>query len=100
MSLKTTLQTLVYAAPKANVQELAELREQLRLVYGAKFIKTADTDLANVHETIRENINIISMPTGLKVERLVRLASEEGVDYKPSDKSRAVFLLLFTLAGV
>lgn len=85
-----TLHTLVYASDRANIDELVEVRRQIRRVYGKEFVDASESDLSNINEVIRENINLVMPETGRKISRLVDIAKEEGIMYQPSEIYQAV----------
>lgn len=85
-----TLHTLVYAADRANIDELVAVKGQIQRVYGKEFSDASETDLSNVNEVIRENINLIMPENGRKIARLVDIAKEEGILYQPAEIYQAV----------
>ena len=82
--------TLIYSADKCKVDELIHIREQIKPLYGKKFVADAEKDNPHVHPTIRENINITSPDTGKAVDALINFAKEEGIKYEPSEKNKFV----------
>lgn len=84
------LHTLVYASDKANIDELMEVRRQITRVYGKEFVDASYSDLNNINEVIRDNINLIMPESGRKIGRLVEIAKEEGIMYQPSEIYQAV----------
>lgn len=64
-------------------------------MYGPKFAK--ESDETKIDDTIRDNVNIISPEIGAKIDRLMKLAREEGVNFEPSEKHKLVreFIKLF-----
>ena len=85
-----TLHTLVYSADRANIAELVSVRQQIIALYGPEFAHATEADANNINETIRENINLIMPETGRKVERLIDIAKEFGVNYVPTERSLKV----------
>ena len=57
-------------------------------MYGKKFAK--ESDLTKINDTIRDNINLISPEIGAKIDRLMKLCRDEGVNYEPSEKYKLV----------
>lgn len=51
---------------------------------GPKFLKEADLDEAAVNKVVSANINLKIPEEGEKIKRLVELAKERNIDYKPS----------------
>ena len=91
--MKTTLHTLVYASNRAGVEELVSIGNKISVACGKDFAKETETDEKCVHPVIRENINLISPEEGWKVERLIQLASEEGIQYQPSERAMTVLFV-------
>lgn len=90
-----TLHTLMYAAPRAGIDELFTASTQLGYLCGPEFVKQSETDEKCINETIRENINLIMPSEGWKVERLIQIARDEGVQYQPTEKCMRVRYLIF-----
>lgn len=85
-----TIHTLVYCAPRANIDELMTIANEIQHYYGPEVAKKAETDPSLINETIRENINLIMPESGRKVDRIITIAKEEGIQFYPSEKSMAV----------
>lgn len=60
------------------------MRSQLGKLLGAKFMHEADLDEAAVNKVVSANINLKIPEEGEKIKRLVELARERNIDYKPS----------------
>jgi len=88
-----TLHTLMYAADKAGIDELYTIRQQLSCITGKEFAAQSYTDDKCIHEVIKENINLIMPEEGWKVERLIQIARDEGVQYMPTERSQKVIYL-------
>ena len=88
------LHTLVYASDRASIDELVEVRKQILRVYGKEFVDASYSDLNNINEVIRDNINLIMPESGRKISRLVEIAKEEGIMYQPSEIYQAVLYQL------
>eukprot|EP00826_Nyctotherus_ovalis_P060979 TRINITY_DN862_c0_g1_i1.p1 TRINITY_DN862_c0_g1~~TRINITY_DN862_c0_g1_i1.p1 ORF type:complete len:255 (+),score=53.84 TRINITY_DN862_c0_g1_i1:371-1135(+) len=87
-----TLHTLIYAAPRAGIEELVTVGRQLGFLCGPEFVKQSQTDEKCVNETIRENINLILPEEGWRIEKLIQIAKEEGIQYTPTEKSNQAYL--------
>jgi len=85
-----TLHTMAYASERSGIDEVAKVASQVGGVYGPKFLDELLTDPKSINDTIRENINLIMPEEGWKVSRLIEIATEEGVNYQPTEKSLAV----------
>lgn len=85
-----TLHTLIYAGPRAGVEELMTIGRQLTILCGPEFAKQSHTDEKCVNETIRDNINLILPEEGWKIEKLIQIAKEEGIQYSPTERSNQV----------
>lgn len=85
-----TLYTLIYAADRAGVDELLTVREQLTHLCGEEFVRQSEKDDKCIHEVIKENINLIMPEEGRKVERILQIAKEEGIQYIPTENSQKV----------
>lgn len=81
--------TLVYAAPRMEIDELLQVRHQLQKLLGKEFILAADTDEEALNKVVAANINIRIPEEGEKVKRLIEIARERNIDYKPSAESIA-----------
>ena len=86
-----TMHTLAYAAHRANIEELLQVRAQMEHVYGKEFVNASETDANNINETIRENINLIMPDNGRKVARLVEINKAQGGSYTPTEARALVF---------
>jgi hypothetical protein len=84
------MQTLAYSAHRSNIDELVRVRGQMEMMYGSQFVNASETDLNNVNETIRENINLIMPDMGWKLYRLTEIAKKEGLAYSPSEIHKPV----------
>ncbi|CDW76626.1 UNKNOWN [Stylonychia lemnae] len=92
-----TFRTLCYASIRLEIDELVQVRQQLGKLLGKQFLISADKDeecvnkvvslkrfLSNPFEQIVAQINIKIPEEGEKIKRLVELAKERNIDYKPS----------------
>ena len=52
--------TLVYAAPRMEIDELAQVRHQLEKLLGKEFILAADTDEEAIHKVVCISLNLSS----------------------------------------
>lgn len=86
-----TIHTLMYAAPRAGIDELLTISRQLSYLCGPEFTKQSETDERCINETIRENINLIMPEEGWKVDRLIKIAKDEGIQYCPTERCQTVF---------
>lgn len=90
--MHVTLHTLIYAADRAGVDELQTVNQQLTYLCGPEFVAQSETDEKCVHELIRQNTNLIMPEEGWKIERLIQIAREEGIQYTPSERYQKVVL--------
>ena len=103
--------TLIYAAPRMEIDELLHVRRYLEKILGKEFVHAADTDEEAVNKVVSinfsgvffhfftsdfiiqfqvaANINIRIPEEGEKVKRLIDIARERNIDYKPSAESIA-----------
>jgi len=81
--------TLIYAAPRMEIDELLQVRRQLEKILGKEFVLAADTDEEALNKVVAANINIRIPEEGEKVKRLIDIARERNIDYKPSAESLA-----------
>ena len=85
-----TLRTLVYAADRSNISEMVTIRNQIIALYGREFAAAAETNPNSINETVRDNINLILPQPGRKVARIIQIAKDEGINYRPTDASMNV----------
>lgn len=88
--MNVTLHTLIYAADRAGIDELHTIKKQLTYLCGEKFASQSETDDKCIHEVIRDNINLIMPEEGQKVERLIQIAKDQGIQYIPTEASQNV----------
>ena len=102
--------TLIYAAPRMEIDELLQVRRQLEKILGKEFVLAADSDEEALNKVVSinilglsssshirflifiqvaANINIRIPEEGEKVKRLIDIARERNIDYKPSAESMA-----------
>jgi vacuolar protein sorting-associated protein IST1 len=81
--------TLIYAAPRMEIDELLQVRRQLGKLLGKDFVLAADTDEQAINKVVAANINIRIPEDGEKIKRLVEIAQERNIDYKPSSEAMA-----------
>jgi hypothetical protein len=81
--------TLIYAAPRMEIDELLQVRHQLEKILGKEFVLAADTDEEALNKVVAANINIRIPEEGEKVKRLIEIARERNIDYKPSSEAIA-----------
>jgi hypothetical protein len=92
--MTNTLSTLIYAAPRSDVEEMIKIRKMLTGLMGKSFVENADRNEGScVNKVvcqfdqlfkIVENINLRMPEEGEKVNKLVDIAKEKNIDYKPS----------------
>ncbi|CDW76781.1 UNKNOWN [Stylonychia lemnae] len=80
--------TLIHAGAKLDVDELVGVRHQLSKLLGKQFVIQSDTDMTCINKVVADNIDIKIPEQGLIVLRLVQLAKERNIDYKPSHESQ------------
>jgi hypothetical protein len=54
--MDVTFRTLLYAAPRMDIDELMLVRRQLTNLLGHEFVKKADLDDCEVNKIVRNNI--------------------------------------------
>ena len=69
------------------MEELTNVRKQLISLLGKEFAVQSDTDESTVNKIIIEKINLKIPEEGEKVLKLVEIAKERNIDYKPSSES-------------
>jgi len=89
-----TLYTLIYAAPRCEIEELNTVRIMLSSLLGRSFTDKADNDPDCINRMIRDNINLRMPEEGEKINKLVEIAKQKNIDYKPSEES-ATYLALY-----
>jgi hypothetical protein len=87
----------MYSTNKAGIDELFTIRQQLSYMTGKEFEAQSYTDDKCIHEVIKENINLIMPEEGWKVERLIQIARDEGIQYIPTERSQKVAYLNISL---
>lgn len=90
-----TLHTLIYAASRSGIDELVTVGRQLGIMCGPGFVKQSHTDENCINETIRDNINLIMPEEGWKVERLIQIAKDEGIQYNPTERLNKVIYIIY-----
>jgi len=87
------LHTLMYSADKAGIDELYTLRQDLSCITGKEFKAESYTD----DKCIKKNINLIVPEEKWKVERLIQIAEDDGIQYMPTEGSQEVIHLYISL---
>ena len=91
VDIKETLDTIIYASTRVEVEELHKFRELIRNKYGDAYINAADTNsdkLVNVN--VIERLKVKPTPDAFLVIRLKQLVKESGVNYSfPPEFSEA-----------
>lgn len=90
-----TLHTLIYAGSRAGIDELGTVAKQLGIICGPEFVKQSHTDEKCINETVRDNINLIMAEEGWKVERLLQIAKNEGIQYIPTERLNRVTHIIY-----
>mmetsp|Transcript_410 Transcript_410/g.261 ORF Transcript_410/g.261 Transcript_410/m.261 type:complete len:110 (+) Transcript_410:335-664(+) len=85
--MHSTFHTLIYSAPRMEIDELMYVRSQLEILLGKEFILQSDTDESVVNKIIVQNINLKIPEEGEKIMKLVQIAKERNINYKPSPES-------------
>lgn len=57
-----TFRTLIYVAPRMDVDELNEVRKVLGKIMGKEYVKKTDEDPSCIHKEVNKNIEMI-VPT-------------------------------------
>jgi len=70
-----------------EVDELNYVRQQLGILLGKEFVMQSDTDESCVNKIIVQNINLKIPEEGEKILKLVTIAKERNIDYKPSPEA-------------
>jgi len=97
--MNSTFCTLIYAAPRMEIDELSMVRGQLTNLLGHEFVKKVDLDDCDVNKIIVMNINLKIPEEGEKVKRLVEIAKERNICYKPSAESNAAYHMYLDRIG-
>ncbi len=84
-----TFHTLIYSAPRIDVDELSEVRFQLGNLLGKDFVLQSDTDPSSINKIILDKINMKVPEKGEVVMRLIDLARERNINFQPGGESRA-----------
>lgn len=54
---------------------------------GEKWVQESETNEQLINKVVAENINIRIPEEGEKIKRLIEIANERNIDYKPSPES-------------
>jgi len=87
--MNETFATIIYSAPKMDVEELMKVRSQLSSVLDEKFVHEIPKNPDLVNRVIRENIDFKKPTDGEIGLRLFNLAKERNVNYTPSSEMLA-----------
>lgn len=80
--VKDTLDTLIYASNRLEVEELHKLREMMRLKYGDVYLMAADTNKdGKVNVNVVEKLKIKPNSDALLVVRLKQIVAESKIDF-------------------
>jgi vacuolar protein sorting-associated protein IST1 len=76
--------SLVYAAPRVDVEELKKVASNLELKYGTLWADSCHSNLhGQVHQQIFSNLSIGRAPASLVDEHMVKIAKEFEIDWSP-----------------
>lgn len=82
VDIKETLNTIIYASTRVEVEELHKFRELIRNKFGDAYINAADTNsnkLVNIN--VVERLKINPTPDAFLIIRLKQLVKETGTNY-------------------
>lgn len=54
-----SIRTLIYAAPRMEIEELNYVRHSLEKLMGKEYVLQADTDEESVHKVVSNNLNLV-----------------------------------------
>jgi len=79
-----TFATIIHAAPKLDVQELLQVKGQLSLLMDEKFVAECHHNKDLLNKVVAENIDFKKIEDGASGLRMINLANERNIQYKPS----------------
>jgi hypothetical protein len=79
-----TFATIIHAAPKLDVEELLKVKAQLSMLMDEKFVNECRTNKDLINKTVAENIDFKKIEDGASGLRMINLADERNIQYKPS----------------
>jgi tRNA isopentenyl-2-thiomethyl-A-37 hydroxylase MiaE len=82
--MNQTFHTLIYAAPRLEVDELIQVRRMLEKFLGKDFVVMSDTEASCINKEILDNINLKVPEEGEKINKLLQIAKERNISYVPS----------------
>ena len=86
--MNQTFHTLIYAAPRLEVDELIQVRKHLEKFLGKDFVTMSDTEPSCINKEILDKINLKIPEEGEKIMKLVQVSKERNIAYSPSPDSR------------
>ena len=70
-----------------EIDELINVRKQLEKVMGKEFAQQSEFDDSCIHKIVAEKINLKIPEEGEKVKRMIEIAKERNIDYKPTQEA-------------
>ena len=86
--MSQTFHTVIYAAPRLEIEELMKVRQYLCTFLGKDFVAMSDNEPTCINKQILDNINLQIPEEGQKIKRLVEIAQERNINYIPSPESK------------
>jgi hypothetical protein len=97
--MEQTLHSLIYAAPRIDIDEMIQIRSMLVKLKGPEFVKESDTNPQVINKVIIENINLRIPEEGEKISKLMEIAKEKNINYQPSQEAKAAYSLYIDRTG-
>jgi hypothetical protein len=91
--MEQTLHSLIYSAPRIDIDEMIQIRKMLEKLKGPEFVKESDTNPLLINKVIIENINLRIPEEGEKISKLIEIAKEKNINYQPSQEAKAAYSL-------
>lgn len=86
--MNQTFHTLIYAAPRLEIEELVKVRSMLASFLGKDFVAMSDGEPSCINKEILDKINLKIPEEGEKIQKLVEVAKERNISYTPSPEAR------------
>ena len=83
-----------------EIDELMNVRKQLEKVMGKKFSEQSEFDDSCIHKIIAEKINLKIPEEGEKVKRMIEIAKERNIAYKPTSESHQALMEYIDRKGI
>eukprot|EP00818_Percolomonas_sp_WS_P006398 CAMPEP_0117451008 /NCGR_PEP_ID=MMETSP0759-20121206/8776_1 /TAXON_ID=63605 /ORGANISM="Percolomonas cosmopolitus, Strain WS" /LENGTH=399 /DNA_ID=CAMNT_0005243575 /DNA_START=99 /DNA_END=1298 /DNA_ORIENTATION=+ len=87
--MKESISTLIYAAPRVQIDELMEIREQFKAKFGKDFVQKAmdNKDLA-VNQRVMFKLGLKVPKPYLCIQYLKKIAEEYNIDWEDEDEEQ------------